>query len=230
MGTRRAGAVAGVVVAGALALSACVAPQPVVQQTAPPRLTVPAGPTGPLPAPPWWSGSCDVDNYPGAHPLGAAYRGVVVCGPRRNADGGVDRLVRFYSGAWGEQEWECIELAMRYMYLAYGVSPYSANGMDVYANYSTADGGGLVKIANGTAGVPPAPGDVITFGPLTSSPLGHVGVVESVSIDTNGNGTVRILSQNDTVDGWRTLPIQSWAVNGPSQGLGAVPGWLHKPA
>ncbi len=63
-----------------------------------------------------------------------------------------------------------------------------------------------------------------------STPLGHVGVVESVSIDVNGNGTVRILSQNDTVDGWRTLPIQSWSVDGPAQGLGAVIGWLHKPA
>ncbi len=60
-----------------------------------------------------------------------------MCGPRRNADGGTDRLVRFFTGAWGEQEWECVELAMRFMYLAYGVSPYSANGMDVYANYST---------------------------------------------------------------------------------------------
>jgi len=230
VGARRTGAVVGLVVAGSLALAACLPPKPVVNTpAAPARITVPAGPTGPLPAPPWWSGACDSGNYVGAHPLGASYRGVAVCGPRPGADNMPDRLVRFYNGAWGEQEWECVELAMRFMYLAYGVSPYNANGKDVYANYSLAAGGGLVKVADGTVGVPPAPGDVITFGPLPATPLGHVGVVESVAIDANGNGTVRILTQNDTVDGWRTLAIHSWSVDGTTAGVGPTVGWLHKP-
>jgi CHAP domain-containing protein len=237
VGARRTGAVVGLVVAGSLALAACLPPKPPAPKppvkdatTAPARITVPAGPTGPLPAPPWWAGDCDATNYPGAHALGASYRGVAVCGPRPGADHVPDRLVRFYNGAWGEQEWECVELAMRYMYLAYGVSPYNANGKDVYANYTTAAGGGLVKVADGTAGVPPAPGDVITFGPLAATPLGHVGVVESVAIDTNGNGTVRILTQNDTVDGWRTLAIHAWSVDGTTAGVGPTVGWLHKPS
>ena len=153
-----------------------------------------------------------------------------MCGPRRNADGGVDRLVRFFPGAWGEQEWECVELAMRFMYVAYGVHPYSANGMDVYANYSTAYGGGLVKIADGTAGRPPAPGDVLTFGPSSSNPMGHVGVVESSAVNESGNGTLRMLSQNDTADGWRTLAIRGWSVDGSALATGPVVGWLHKDA
>jgi hypothetical protein len=182
-----------------------------------------------LPAPSWWSGSCDSGNYAGAHALGASYRGVDVCGPRPGADGAPNRLVRFFPGAWGELEWQCVELSMRFMYVAYGVSPYGANGKDVVDNYTPAAGGGLVRIANGTPGTAPAPGDVISFGPTATSPLGHTGVVASVSVDGNGNGSIRILSQNDTADGWRAVSVSGWSVDGPAGGLGTVGGWLHKP-
>jgi hypothetical protein len=206
----------GVVVAAvAISVSACLPPP---------------APGDPLPAPSWWSGSCDSGNYAGAHPLGASYRGVDVCGPRPGADGAPNRLVRFFPGAWGELEWQCVELSMRFMYVAYGVSPYGANGKDVVDNYTAADGGGLVRIANGVPGSVPAPGDVISFGPTATSSLGHTGVVESANVDGSGNGTIRILSQNDTVDGWRTLSVSNWSVNGPAGGLGAVTAWLHKPA
>jgi hypothetical protein len=180
-------------------------------------------------APSWWSGSCDSGNYPGAHPLGASYRGVDVCGPRPGADGAPNQLVRFFPGAWGELEWQCVELSMRWMYVAYGVSPYGANGKDVVDNYSPADGGGLVRLSNGTPGTTPQPGDVISFGPTATSAYGHTGVVESTYVDGTGNGEIHILSQNDTPDGWRVIPVNNWSVNGPAVGLGAVPGWLHKP-
>ncbi len=205
------GAVAAIV---AISVSACLPPPP-------------AG--SPLPAPSWWSGTCDSGNYPGAHALGASYRGVAVCGPRPGADGAPNRLVRFFPGAWGELEWQCVELSMRYLYVAYGVSPYGANGKDVVDNYSTAYGGGLVRVANGVPGSKPAPGDVISFGATGSSPLGHTGVVESVNVDGSGNGSIRILSQNDTSDGWRTLSVANWSVDGPAGGLGVVSAWLHKP-
>ena len=29
-----------------------------------------------------------------------------------------------------------------------------------------------------------------------------------------------MLSQNDTTDGWRTLSVNNWSVNGPAAGLG----------
>jgi hypothetical protein len=54
-------------------------------------------------------------------------------------------------------------------------------------------------------------------------------VIESTNVDGAGNGTIRILSQNDTTDGWRTLSVNNWSVNGPAAGLGATTGWLHKP-
>jgi hypothetical protein len=214
---RRSARLAVVVAAVAISVSAC--------------LPAPPAPGDPLPTPSWWSGSCDSGNYLGAHALGASYRGVDVCGPRPGADAATNRPVQFFSGAWGELEWQCVELSMRYMYLAYGVHPYGANGKDVVDNYTTASGGNLVRIANGTVGTAPAPGDVISFGATTTSPLGHTGVVESANVDDTGTGTIRILSQNDTVDGWRTISVKSWWVDGPgSGGFGAVGGWLHDPA
>src|SRR4051794_12681298 len=189
----------GVVVASvAIVASACLPPAPSGDNS------------NPLPAPSWWSGSCDSGNYSGAHPLGASYRGVDVCGPRPGADGASNRLVRFYDGAWGELEWQCVELSMRFMYVAYGVSPYGADGKDVVDNYTTASGGGLVRIGNGSVGTAPAPGDVLSFGPTSTSALGHTGVVESVNVDGSGNGSIRILSQNDTTDGWRTVSVSNW--------------------
>jgi len=209
----------GVVVAAlAIALTACLPPTP------PPIDT-----STPVPAPSWWSGACDSGNYTGAHALGASYRGVEVCGPRPGADGAPNRLVNFFPGAWGELEWQCVELSMRFMYLAYGVHPYGANGKDVYDNYSTADGGNLVKVANGTVGTAPKPGDVLSFGPTATSANGHTGVVAQATVDAAGNGTVKILSQNDTTDGWRTLTVSNWVVTAGVSGLGAIPGWLHSP-
>jgi hypothetical protein len=216
----------GVIVAAlAISLSACLPAAPAPAPAPAPALDT----STPLAAPAWWSGHCDSGNYVGAKALGASYRGVEVCGPRPGADHAANRLVNFFPGAWGELEWQCVELSMRFMYLAYGVSPYGANGKDVYDNYSSADGGGLVKIANGTAGSAPVPGDVISFGATATSALGHTGVIESANVDGSGTGTIRILSQNDTTDGWRTLTVTKWSVNGPAVGLGAVSGWLHSP-
>src|SRR3954454_12656142 len=212
LGRRRFLGLAAAVAMVAISVSACL----------------PAAPPS-APSPAWWSGSCDSGNYPGAHPLGASYRGVEVCGPRPGADGAQNRLVRFFPGAWGELEWQCVELSMRFMYVAYGVSPYGANGKDVVYNYDPASGGGLVKYFNGTVGVAPAPGDVLSFGPTASSSFGHTGVVESTYVDGDGNGDIHILSQNDTADGWRVIPVENWSVDGPAVGLGVVPGWLHKP-
>jgi hypothetical protein len=210
---RRTARIAGIVAGLALLLSACLPP----------------GALNPAPTPAWWNGVCDSGNYPGAHPLGASYRGVQVCGPRPGADGAANRPVQFFPGAWGELEWQCVELSMRFMYVAYGVHPYGANGKDVYANYSTGYGGNLEKVPNGTVGRAPVPGDVITFGPTTNSPLGHTGVVAINMVDSQGNGSITILSQNDTADGWRILPVNNWNVDGPAKGFGAVPGWLHAP-
>jgi hypothetical protein len=185
-------------------------------------------------APSWWSGICDATNWnaraaaagwhgAGAHPLGASYLGVAVCGPRPSVDGAPNVLWK--RPGWGELEFQCVELAMRFMAQVYGVSAYDANGDSVVRNYQAADGGGLVKVSNGTVGIAPQPGDVISF---DSPGLGHVGVVAASNVDASGDGSITMLSQNDTSDGWRTLNVARWRVAG--FGSYSPYGWLHDPA
>lgn len=185
--------------------------------------------------PAWWDGDCDANRFnriarsygwtgEGSHRMGASYLGVPVCGPRPWVDGSPNVL--WGRAGWGEAEWQCVELAQRFMAQVYGTRAYQANGGQVVSNYSTAYGGGLVKVSNGTSGVAPQPGDIVSFR-SPSNPWGHAGVVADVTVDANGNGTVKMLSQNDTRDGWRTLTLASWWLTG----LGSlqVYGWLHDP-
>ncbi|MBI1376374.1 MAG: CHAP domain-containing protein [Frankiales bacterium] len=187
-------------------------------------------------APSWWVGDCDATRWGplaaaagwkgvGAHRMGASWLGIPVCGPRPWVDGSPN--VQWGRAGWGEAEWQCVELAQRFMAQVYGTTAYGANGADVVANYSTSYGGGLVKVTNGTAGKAPVPGDVVSFR-TPSNPYGHVGVIAASTVDATGNGTVRMLSQNDTIDGWRTLSVVNWRL----QGFGTLTpyGWLHDPA
>ncbi len=187
-------------------------------------------------APGWWSGACDANHWNaaaaargwagvGAHPLGASYLGVPVCGPRPIADGAPD--VAWAKAGWGEYEWECTELAFRFMAQIYGVSAYSANGNSVVGNYTTAAGGNLVKVANGTANQAPKLGDVMSFSSSTNS-FGHVAIVSASSVDGNGNGSIGLISQNDTANGSRSLAVANWRVAG--FGSEVPSGWLHDPA
>src|SRR5271157_4148256 len=118
---------------------------------------VAAGPHA-VSTPAWWrGGTCDPENAPGSHPLGASWDGLVACGPGPT-QGGTDHLVDYFPGAWGEFEWECVELSMRWMYLAWGVNPYPADGWDVVRNYNLSayralynpDGPDLIVVNNGT--------------------------------------------------------------------------------
>jgi hypothetical protein len=218
-----------------LALLVLVAALLLVATPAPARAESPS--TG---WPSWWDGECDANHWNasasaagwtgmGAHRMGASYLNVPVCGPRRSGDGAP--TVRWSRPGWGHFEWECVELAMRFMAQIYGVSAYGANGNQVVANYSTAYGGGLQKIVNGTPGVAPFPGDVMSFddpgNPNVTTHFGHAAVVTSTTVDKNGNGTITLMSQNDSVDGWRRITITNWTVNG--FGYEVPTGWLHDP-
>jgi hypothetical protein len=167
--------------------------------------------------PSWWSGDCDADGYRGAHRLGAVWNGLVACGPRPIADNAADRSVRFANGLFPALEWECVELSLRWMYLAYGVRPYSGNGDDLVDNYTSSDGGGLVRIANGTPGEAPQPGDVMEF-----RSADHTGVVASSSVDGAGNGSMTMIEQNASSTGWGTFAVHAWSVAGATA-------WLDKP-
>lgn len=166
-----------------------------------------------LPFPSWWDGLCNADNHPGSYSRGS-YRGVYTCGPN-----GQTVLVRFFPGAHGEYEWQCVELVMRYMYLAYGTHPYKGNGNQVYTNYSGLTGIQLRKIPNQTVGEYPKPGDVISFGGGT---YGHAAIVIESSVDSSGNGYYKTLNQN----WYSSSPIATYQVR--NWNAGAI-GWLRDP-
>jgi len=177
---------------------------------------IPISPLADLPIPSWWSGDCNVSNHPGSYPLGASYRGVKACGPLGSAV-----PVNFGVGAT-QLEWQCAELSKRYLYLAYGIAPYSAHGKDVVNNYS---GTLLVKISNGTIGKAPQAGDVISYsGPDPN--FGHTSIVSSSSVDGNGNGSITVIEQNMSAGGSRTHTVSNWYV----QSSFNITNWLHEPA
>ena len=182
-------------------------------------------PGGDLPTPSWWDGECDRNYYYSqtgiySYPLDGSHRGVQACGPRPWVDDVDDVLVRFYPGAWGEFEFQCVELCMRFMYLAYDIKPYQANGNQVVPHYS---GDQLVKVNNGTTGVVPTPNDIISAGP--TSTYGHSVVVKESDVDDEGNGTVTVIEQNSSASGIRIYPVTNWNV----QSSTTVMGWLHNP-
>jgi hypothetical protein len=175
---------------------------------------------GDLPFPSWWSGDCDKNNYPGSYPLGGIYLGVKACGPISTS-----RVVQFFPKAWGELEWQCVELSMRFLYLAYHILPYSANGNQVVENYQPHDTDDvtLVKISNGTKYIFPQAGDVLSYGP--TSLYGHTSVVTGSNVDGSGNGTITIIEQNvsNPSNGMETLKVTSWTVTSWM----VISGWLH---
>ncbi len=173
------------------------------------------------PAPGWWNETCDAGNHPGSYSLGSSYDGVLACGPLP-IDGGTNYLVRFYGGAWGEYEWQCVELAMRYLYLVDGVGPYSANGSQVVWDYT---GTALRQIGNGTAYEAPVPGAILSYGSTSTS--GHTSVVSSVSVNSAGNGTITVVEQDDTTNGTTTMQVSNWVVQGNPY---PVSGWLQAPS
>ena len=186
----------------------------------PPGAGIIAQAAGDYPYPSWWSGDCDKNNFPGSFAMGGIYKGVKACGPVNTQRG-----VQFAPGLHGELEWQCVELSMRFMYLAYGILPYSGNGKDVVWNYTpkSTDKVNLVKISNDTAGKPPQAGDVLSYG--TTSTYGHTSVVTGSNVDGSGNGTITILEENvsSASNGTETLTVKNWHV---SSGM-IVTGWLH---
>jgi len=185
-------------------------------------------------SPDWWQGgTCDPGDAPGSRSLGASWRGLVACGPGPT-QGGTDHIVSFFPGAWGELEWECVELSMRWMYLAWGVNPYPADGWDLVRNYGLSsikaeynpNGPQLVVVANGTAGAVPQPGDVVSVGRTREDGFGHTAVVTANAVDEQGNGTITLIQQNGSTgnDGWATYAVDNWIVSD------GVTGWLHDPS
>lgn len=184
------------------------------QQPVPPVKPQPPATATDLPFPSWWSGDCDANNFPGSYPLGASYRGVKACGPRSTM-----HLVHFAPNLVGQYEWQCVELVMRYMYLAFGIEPYGGNGKNVVWYYP---GSRLQKVVNGTPHKGPIPGDVVSYN--GDPPFGHTALVSAANIDAGGNGFITIVEQNYyDGNGSRTEEVANWYILSNDDATG----WLH---
>lgn len=179
-----------------------------------------------LSTPPWWNGECNAGNNPGSFRLNPNYdfEGLVACGPIGESTE-ADKVDFDPSDPNNspQYEWQCTELAKRYLYLKYGIPSFSAHGKDVVNNMPGEYIGSLFeRIDNGTPQKPPMSGDVISFGASTT--FGHVAVVTSASVNANGNGTIWIIEQNWSSGGQRSLPVTNWRVGGSL----SVTNWLRE--
>ncbi len=174
------------------------------------------------PNPAWWQGTiCDTPNYPGSYALGTSFNNVTACGPGPAYQGGTDHYVLFTGATFGEFEWECVELSMRYMYLVYGIQPYSSpGGKDVVPNYS---GSILTKVANNGTSLP-APGDIISIRNSQYDQYGHTSVVTGVNV-INSSGSISTMEQNGPANsnGGNTISVTNNILGSN------VTGWLHNP-
>lgn len=179
-----------------------------------------------LEEPPWWNGDvCDSQHFYEetgleSSPLGYSYDGLVACGPRpyesKNA------RVHFFDGDnHGALEFECVELAMRYLYLKYDVAPYGGHGRDIVNNFPISQYPGFEIIWQNNAKQAPQPGDVISFAGPTS--VGHVAIVTYSDVHSNGDGYIEIIEQNSPSDGHELIIVDDWILR---DSISAI-NWLH---
>jgi hypothetical protein len=148
--------------------------------------------------------------------------------------------------AWGDSFWDgtldgfqCVELADRWLAMAYGLNVVLGNGDKIASNYYAAYHSShpeMRLIANGTAGGAPKPGDVISFShskSFTDSDGGHVAVVvKGGTVNSAGNGEIYIAQEN--IGGGlsfthQELTVSGWKVSGEGfsylEWLRVSPGW-----
>jgi hypothetical protein len=167
-----------------------------------------------------WSAQCKPKSGgpAGSTQLGGWYDdgslAVPACGPIPG-DGGA--AVYLPGGQW-TPGWQCVELSERFLYLKYGLNGLQANGAQVAKTYAATYPKLFRLVANGTQGIAPAMGDVLSFSMVSSfSDTGHTAVVTKQSINpATGTGTIWVIEQNVTTQngwhGWDTLPVVNWKV------------------
>lgn len=190
-----------------------------------------------LPYPYWWNGTaCDTTKVKTSTPL-AYYRGMPACGPTGLPAKRSDE-VRFTNQnkqpvGVAQYEWQCVELVMRYLYLAYQVVPYPApGGKDVVKDFPLAKYPGLMQQVNndGKSQTAPQIGDVLSYSDNDpNNTAGHTSIVTGNSVNSSGNGTISVIQQNSS-KATANLAVTKWVIqpftyNGKYKMQ--VTGWLH---
>lgn len=191
--------------------------------------------------PEWWGGgvsSCDPAHHGGSSSIGM-WHGIASCYPRP----GNDVWVRFTRGGAGvgtvQPEWECVEMVERYMFLAWGISPYGASGAQIvsrfnyyYNNSSIAPGIQQVNVSSGNPNhFVPSVGDVLSFGTWDSAG-GHTAIVTDIRPQSgSGNYQFTIFQQNASYAYDSTsITMSNWnmQVKSNSGYPSTINGWLHQ--
>ena len=171
--------------------------------------------------PAWWSGICDDNNYFSdltahnihSNPIGVPWHGVQACGPVTYKSPYPHHVVPFFSGTWGEIEFECVELSMRFLYQEWGIQPWSGDANTIKDSPPAS----MVFYPNGTHAI--VPGDILTENGTTQNSYGHTMII---------TGTINILEQNASSNGSRSLYVTNWNVNPDAWVWGeTIQGWLH---
>ena len=176
----------------------------------PPALAAPTPPAG------FGKGSAFCGSaVPDGKDLGASFHDVYACGPANNSGTGYKvpssgSYKGFFEAA--PYSYQCTELADRILFDFWKMQPvYGANldgktfASTVHARYPS-----VQLIANGTAGKPYLPGDIVSFTGDTQEPDGHVAVVTASTENASGNGKVTIIEENAAASGQETLTVSNW--------------------
>jgi len=154
---------------------------------------------------------------PGGKKLGASFDDVYACGPADNSGTGYEVPSKgiykgFFEGA--PYSYQCTELADRVLFDVWGKMPVYGMNLDgktfastVHARYKS-----VPLIANGTAGKPYLPGDIVSFTGNSKEPDGHVAVVTKSTENASGNGKVTIIEENAASSGQETLTVSHWSL------------------
>ncbi len=130
--------------------------------------------------------------------LGAKFDDVYACGPPTGLPDPFDTA-----------GFQCVELSERFLWAVYkDYVPDVPDGRD-FVRFAHSDLGTPIGLP-GTHSVP-APGDIVSlWGGLLAQPYGHTAVVTSVKVDSSGNGTIGIMEQNGTANGWDQINVSDW--------------------
>jgi hypothetical protein len=178
-----------------------------------------------------YSDPCDVEDYDAAtgfhnwrNYLGASYRGIPACGPRPATGGTEVQTTLAASATWPVSQFDSVELSLRWMYLAYDVTPFAGNGDQLYGHYERSAGGRpLTAVAgSGATGYVPHAGDVLSYD--TEGSGGHTSLVVGSRVDPGGDGWVDVMEQNASYAGYAHLPVVNHTVL--SNYGGFITGWL----
>jgi hypothetical protein len=115
--------------------------------------------------------------------------------------------------------YQCVELANRFVFDLWGLAPINANGNNYASTLSSARHVPLV--ANGTAGQPYLPGDVVSFTGTGALRDGHVAVVmgSTYTPGDGGNYSVTLLEENASASGTNTATVTNWKMANPKGAL-----------